>query len=170
MKAVLPHWTGSVTVQQQCGRPQAVLLQSTGSAAVLGCSPAAFQRHATLQRQWHQCLKAVLPHCEGAAAAMCRHCCLQLQAVLPHWEGSVTVQQQCCCRIVKARPLPCEGSAASLDRQCHCPTTELRPSTGSVAAVHWQRCSVGMQCCSIPKACSIAEAVAPLIEGSAATL
>ena len=50
--------------KQCCLILKAVLLQSKGSAAVSGCSAAAFQR------QWHHCLKAALPHCEGIGTAI----------------------------------------------------------------------------------------------------
>ena len=184
LKAVLPHWEGSVTAQQQsCCRPQALLLQSTGSAAVLGCSAAAYQRHAALQRQWHHCLKAVLPHCEGTAAAMCRHCCHQLKTVLPHWEGSVTVQQQCCCRpqalllqsTGSAAVLGCSAAAyqrhAALQRQWHHCLKAVLPHGEGNAAVMCRHCchqlkAVLPHCEGLALPC---EGMPPT-EGSAATL
>ena len=70
-KAVsLSNKSAAAVHRQCCHSLKAVLLQFTGSSAVLGCSAAAFQRHAALQRQWHDCLKAVLQHRKGTTAAM----------------------------------------------------------------------------------------------------
>ena len=106
--------------RQCCCIQKPVSLQSTGSAAVLECSAPAFQRHAPLQRRWHHCLKALLPHrqctlsCKGSAATNCRQCCFIGKAVSLSNNSAAAVHRQCC-HIQKAVSLQSMGSAAVLE-------------------------------------------------------